>query len=340
MFGALAASINDLIARLAERLKLSAIFPALCFVVVNQLFASHFFEKNGAVKWLNELDFAKQAAVTIGLSIVLGYVLNVLNTPIIHLFAGYPFRSSWWGRLLIRWQTRQKHRLEKRTQSLVEFLANKLDELPREVFDNAEFYKSYNLIALEYSRCQNELDEHFPDRDAHVMPTALGNTVVTLDEYPAKRYGLDSPVMWPRLLPILPREYAIFLERQKAGMDFMLNLSILTGLFALECTAIRLVGGIWIPSWIPVIALGITYLFYRGAIRYAVDWGQVRKAAFDFYRYQLAEHLGLKPFNTQDEERAQWEAISSFLRGDRRDFEDFDYPLPKKVETKDKEVTS
>jgi len=166
-----------------------------------------------------------------------------------------------------------------------------------------------------------------------VAPTALGNTIAAFEEYPKNRYGIEAVSLWPRLVPILSEEnYAIFVEKEKAGFDFLLNLSLLMGIFTTECVIARL-SGIDLPVIIPAAGLLTAYLLYRGAIQNASNWGETVKTAFDSYRYQLARRLSMKPFYNQKEESARWHAISQFIvKGSA--YDKFDYPLPKVSEPK------
>ena len=80
---------------------------------------------------------------------------------------------------------------------------------------------------------------------------------------------------------------------------------------------------------VPWAGVGVAYLFYRLAVPCAGKWYDWINAAFDLYRYQLAEQLALKPFENAGEELALWWALSLFAGGERENFEDFDYTLPK-----------
>jgi hypothetical protein len=329
MLDALSTTITNLISLLIQSLRLPAIFPALCFVILNQIFFLH---------RLNE------TALTLILTVLVGYTINVLNFPVIRLFEGYPFRLTWWGCALTAWQRGRKRYLEERIAILEEhFLARKRElieeyphQLTKERLMNSSFYQ---LVNLELSICEDELEDYFPKSDAQLVPTALGNAMTAFERYPSRRYGLDAIYFWPRLLPILSKEeYAIFVEKEKTGFDFLLNLSLLMGIFAIECVALRLILGWHIHALLPLLALCTAYLFYRGATQSALNWGETIKTAFDLYRYQLAEHLALRPFRHKQDETNRWRAMTNFIHSgnvDQKDvFGEFDYPLPRQQEQK------
>lgn len=329
MLSTLSTTISNLISLFLQSLRFSALFPALCFVIFNQwillpLLRSHISE--------DTLQAAQHPAWTLLFTIWIGYTLTVLNISIIRFYEGYPYRETRWGRHLRDCQRRKKGELSARKEYYATLLSKVYQEIlpsnyPREEFEQSLFFK---WLMYEYSLVQNRLDD-FPEDDASLLPTALGNTIAAFEQYPGHRYGIHAICMWPRLLPVLSdKEYAIFVEREKATLDFMLNFSVLSALFGLECVVVRLlrVGQVW--AFVPILAFVVSSLFYAGARRPANNWGETVKVAFDLYRYELAERLSLRRFWSKAEEKTQWETFSNFILGDDEEFGDFEYPLPQK----------
>lgn len=328
MLSTLSTTISNLISLFLQSLRFSALFPALCFVIFNQWILLPLLEPP-----INEdtLKMARQPTWTLLFTIWIGYTINVLNVPIIRFFEGYPYRETSWGRRLRNDQRKVKRELSARKRYYATLLKAGQVKLPsnfpREEFEQSSFFK---WVMYEYSLAQSKLD-HFPEDDTSLLPTALGNTIAAFENYPSNRYGIRAIHMWPRLLPILSdKEYAIFVEREKATLDFMLNFSVLSALFGLECIVARLfgVGQEW--SLVPLLAFVVSGLFYAGAKGPASNWGETVKVAFDLYRYELAERLALRRVWSKAEEKTRWETFSDFILGDDEEFGDFEYPLPRK----------
>lgn len=319
MLGALTKTVSDMLALLNQSLKLSAMFPALVFVLLNHYVAQKY---NWPTDW-SKMEFSQQAVFVLIAVILLGYTLNILNIPIIRLFEGYPLCMTWLGRGMIKCQTKRKTWLRSRSEYIGELLSDNLNLLV------ARDPELLNRLALEYSLHMDRLSKFFPEEDFRLIPTDLGNTIAAFEDYPKQRYGIDAVYLWPRMLPILTEEeYAVFVEKEKAGLDFLLNLSLLLSVFGLECVGFKVIFGLQISPWWPIGALLTAFWLYRSSIRGAYSWGETVKVAFDLYRYQLARKLGLQPLNWkgEDKERTQWKNISSFLRkgipeenGERKD---------------------
>ena len=70
--------------------------------------------------------------------------------------------------------------------------------------------------------------DSFPVRESSILPTRLGNVIRSFEGYPNARYGIDGIVLWPRIVPKLPKEFADSLDGAKSSFDFMLNCSVLS----------------------------------------------------------------------------------------------------------------
>ena len=119
------------------------------------------------------------------------------------------------------------------------------------------------------------------------------------------------------------------IEPASANLNFFLNLSVLSFVFAVECSLARVLLGWPGVSLIPWAAVGVAYGFHKLAILCAKKWYGWINAAYDLYRHQLADTLALEPFKDVEDEKNSWEGISYFVRrGSWRDFGAFRYPLP------------
>jgi hypothetical protein len=159
----------------------------------------------------------------------------------------------------------------------------------------------------------------------------LGREIYNSYKRIREQYAIYSETLWPHIMTIVnENNYAKLVEYEKAKLDFFLNLSLLSLVFVLECVITHVLG--WrIMALVPWLGIGTSYVFYRLTIPCTKKWQDWIKAAFDLYRYQLAEALALPPFEDKDEEMQYWYSISMALGASEKEdeFIAFDYPLPK-----------
>lgn len=168
--------------------------------------------------------------------------------------------------------------------------------------------------------------------------TRLGNVFAALNEYPGRRYGMNAGAIWARLKSILPEEFDERLKSQNTSFMFMLNLSVCCVFFAalwVVFGAASLAGwaqvnrSVW--AVVMILACAGVYLFYRGAVAEAFVLVESMMTAFDLFRGDLLEKLGLPRPPTLREEKIVWSTLTSFLvLGD----EQFDLPKSSSSEAK------
>jgi hypothetical protein len=255
------------------------------------------------------------------LSLALGYVLSILNVPLTQLYEGYFFRHTLPGRLLTLLQIQRWDWIDKRMKDLDDVIderAGKKDDAEAKEYPwrNVKYwyvYQRYIESQTERSALAAERRNYFPKNEDVIMPTRLGNVFAAFEEYPTRRYGIDAVALWPRLLPALVGSgYAQVVERQKMGFDFFLNLSVLSGIFALEYSALNLYFVAKLNLIVPLLCLFIAWLCYRFSILAAVGFGTTVKVSYDLHRRALRKALGLSEPAQFDQEVSQWEKYSVF----------------------------
>lgn len=328
MLNALSTSISSIISLFLQTLRLAALLPALCFVVVNQFVVPQILGLDPEAT--KELQFLQQPVWTILITMIVGYTLSALNIPIIRFFEGYSYRFTRLGEYLTNMRIMEKRRLKSCAEFYSAFLQASQELLSDEATVNKLRNGLYPAIYAALGEANRYLEDSFPGSDAAVLPTDLGNSIAVFEEYPRQRYSIDAVALWAHMLPVLSeQQYSGFVEREKATLDFMLNMSVLTAFLAAE--AITLVAmGYGLPIWVAFILSSLAYfVFYRGSVIAARNWGEAVKTAFDLYRYELAARLSLRPVWSMSEETTQWKRLSSFLRGFDEGCVGYDYPLPK-----------
>jgi hypothetical protein len=152
-----------------------------------------------------------------------------------------------------------------------------------------------------------------------VGATALGNVLANTQEYPFERYGIDAQVFWSRLRAEIEPEKLEPLDANYAAMSGLLNIALLSALFAME----ELVLGVWslltgAASWQPWLAFLTSVLIcagsYRAAVSVAGALGNAFRLCFDYYRVRVLKKFGLKHPEKIDDERKLWLKLAAFLR--------------------------
>ncbi len=165
-------------------------------------------------------------------------------------------------------------------------------------------------LVEEYRLAILDLRNNYPDQKRFVLATSFGNVMRAFEVYSRLVYGMDSIPVWPRILPLVPKEYREMVANERAEIDFAVNLFYLGLVCAAEYAGYAVYYGTLPMPWIPLACLGVTALAYWLAVVSARAWGDYVKSIFDMYRLDLLEQLGITPPATWDEEREIWENVS------------------------------
>lgn len=177
----------------------------------------------------------------------------------------------------------------------------------KEKMDRLESYDKYALLI--------RFVERFPSSEHELTATRLGNIIRAFETYAYNRYGMDAVILWPRLLAVLPNKQTASISEAVANFNFFLNVSFLSVLLAPWYFLVFDPRGFKRCS-VVVAPLVASYIFYRGACSAASWWGQLVKATFDVYRFDLLKHMrvGVPPDLTLEQERELWPQIQMSMK--------------------------
>ena len=224
------------------------------------------------------------------------YLLANFATALIRLFEGY------WEHPPLSWLRKRRH----------EYYKNRFLFLQAEVKQPEGTHAPH-----ERQRLEREWLLLFPrgrGREKAVMPTRLGNIIKAAETYPRQRYGADAAILWPRLAPFLPAEFAEALSVAQTSMEIMLVLSALSFVFSVvSCSllaALTLDIGLF-----AVCAVGflLAWICYRNSLHGALGYAELIKTAFDLHRGKLLDALGLEKPSDPEEERKIWDDVSQWF---------------------------
>jgi hypothetical protein len=263
------------------------------------------------------------------LPLVLGVVLSSLAGTVLRLFQGtLPITRPVFRSLLKRNQKRSDELygpLKDLRRKYFFLVAQGNDEPNEEPSANSERETLIEQLKQEIQAQHERLEATSSARDLpveseRVGPTSLANILARAEEYPFERYSIDTAVFWPRLAPELEPEKLDSLSASFGMMNGLLNLSLLSYLFA--CESLILSGGMLIglirTAWTPIISAVVGILLglaaYRAALGAARSVGNSLRAAFDCYRDRLLHSFNLKMPDDIERERVVWLKLGAFIR--------------------------
>ncbi len=315
---ALIGSVSELLTLLVQSFNLSAVFPALVFMLLNYLFVFPKLKDTVLYTRFARYDQPVQILLWVVLTVGLAYFLTSVNTLIIRWFEGYPlihqFPFDKWRRDCLRQQRRYRQRVENLTNRIAK---SRADEKHIPYTQRESLWQHRETLVEQRNQLLGELLLFYPVSDWRVLPTRLGNVLAAAEDHPQRLFGIDAVTLWPYLGPVLTQTgYAKFVEREKAVFDLLLNSTVLTGAFGLVLlTADYLTVG---RSVILLYEFGLvaaaTAALHYFTIQGAIGWGTTIRAAYALHRKELREHLGLSEPQSYDEERALWKRASQFYR--------------------------
>jgi hypothetical protein len=260
----------------------------------------HAFEQGPAVEAVLARDALIGAVLAIVLVWLLALLLLALNYPLLRFYQGY-------GRYHpLRWRAaHQRRRFGREVAPALELqaeidAARARGESPTVPPGHAE--RLYAAVCT------------FPDGPAFVLPTRFGNLVRAFEVYSRVVYELDAVPAWPRLHAVMPEHARSMLADAKAQLDFCINLSLCGWLAFLLYLALAVEGREAPPAlWVPLAAAAVGCGSYWMATNAAMNYGAEVKAAFDLYRGELAEQLGLELPPSAEAEREMWRTLSRMM---------------------------
>jgi hypothetical protein len=241
----------------------------------------------GLLKRLAGLDAFSQIVLAVAVVVVisvLAYVLQALTWSVIRFFEGYAFPR----------RLRERMAAEQRARK------------PAPPADDE--------TVLDFNLEQSALYLYYPvDPDA-VAPTRLGNALAAAEEYPRKVYSADTALWWPRLSIVLPEEFAEQVDASLIPMIALLNLSLAMGIVALGGGGYLFAASRGFGFVIPLLGgMLLAWMCYQAALSQAVGYGNFIRVAFDYYRHDVIDQLGLPRPASLKAEHGFWQGMNQLL---------------------------
>jgi hypothetical protein len=260
----------------------SAVFPNLIFwgitAAVIMIQRIGFFDIEMGWTLYDGLSLVSQILILIVILIWIlfwSYITITIQPTLVLLYEGYwsdiqPIKTlkeimcSSWER---RWKQKndrdidlEKIRIE---NEIKKEGANRSDEL-------LEIFKKIDEINEERLKIQQELFYRYPEKqDSNnptrfypvLMPTEFGNILKAAELYSLNRYHLDTVLIWPKLVPLLPENFIDYFQHSETSLVLMITLSAFSLLFGIPISVmIGCTSPTWLIWWIPLIVFVTSFV--------------------------------------------------------------------------------
>ncbi|MDI3409065.1 hypothetical protein [Streptomyces cavernicola] len=224
-------------------------------------------------------------------SILLGLVLNALQTLLYRFLEGYVLWPAWAYDHGCRVQRARRQRIKDRLET-------------------PDARLSPIRLGVLHERA-----ERYPHRDEQVGPTSLANAIRRFEEYGHDRYRLDTQVLWNELMAAVPPQTSRAAETSRTSVDFFVALlyghagvavAALAALPVAEDRALVLSAAALLCALVP--------LWYRSAVVATDEWAAAVRALVNLGRKPLADALGLELPQELAAERTMWRLVTRMSR--------------------------
>ena len=253
-------------------------------------------------------SFQHQIFIILGMSAFIGFAFMSSASTLIKLFEGYLF-----SKIFI----------------FISFPLKKIQEFKRKRYikrlisieQNIKKTRSRNLkqaLRLEAEEIKAVMLMNFSLDIDDILPTTFGNIFKAFENYPYARYNIDSVLLWPRLINVIPAKYTDRIEEANNSVTFLVVSCFLFLLLAIECFLIFHFNwcnksNVFFIKILAFSSLIFSFMFYRISLRAALNFGEVVKSCFDLFRHDLIQSFGIKRQLNLDEEREFWQKLRRFI---------------------------
>lgn len=171
-----------------------------------------------------------------------------------------------------------------------------------------------------------ELYYDYPEDERDFLSTRLGNVLRAAERHAYYRFGLDTIIMWPRLVHVAPQQFLLDVDEARASLEFLLVLSLWFYTFGLLDLLILITTAA--PTWLALCCfltgtLG-GYRAYISSLGAAREYGEQLRAGSELYRHDVLQKYKIEVPPSVAEEKRTWVHLREFL-GNARDDRSWTY---------------
>lgn len=227
---------------------------------------------------------------------VLSVALHPLQTPLIQLLEGYWLRLPMGEEIYVLGVERHRKAWAEDRAVMREYSRDH-QSVPYRAVSAARFASDWR-----------------PRNPQHLLPTTLGNTLRAGEERAASRYGMQTHIVVPRLMPLLDEQHRERLADGRNQLDAAARLCVVS----LICVPVSLLLLLPTVSWlyIPLVFFFLAWGAYQSAVSAARTYCNNLAAAVDLHHLQLWRALALAVPTDLGDEQLRAKMLSRFLSGE------------------------
>ncbi|MFI9749492.1 hypothetical protein [Streptomyces collinus] len=220
-------------------------------------------------------------------AVLLGLVLNALQTPLYRFLEGY---ALWPGAVYERGCRLQRARRQKTADRLAD----------------------PGLTSPIRRALLREKLSRYPVSDNQITPTRLGNAIRRFEEYGYDRYRLDTQVLWNELTSAVPDPTSKQVVTARTNVDFFVALLYGHAVVAITAFASLSTSRADRPALIftGICVIILTPVWYHAAVAATDEWAAAVRALVNLGRKPLADGLGLTLPKSLEDERRMWQLVT------------------------------
>lgn len=299
MVGTVAAPYEAAVSKMERSFLTTALVPTVIFITAyGCVLIASLWSFTDAARWWGDRSVPEQLIVGAAVSAVAWFLAGLFTSnwrKIVRFYEGYPL-----ARLLPRADLGDES-VTRRLRALRSFpgCARHVRQYTRLLQGEKR-----NAETVLYMRYVTDESRH------EILPTTIGNIMLSAERYGLNRYGLDPTVLWPRLYWCLPEAIQTAHERFKEDHQVPLALSFVAGLFAVASgITVFVAQGPW--QLFLVVCVAGTVLAVGGyllAIERTEEYAEQIRTAIDLYHQDLQAQWA-KP--RRDDDEANWFAAAA-----------------------------
>jgi hypothetical protein len=318
-------SLQQVASIFPRRFLFNALLPTFVFVTLTAaVLVDCFWSFTAESHWWESLDPLSKIGVTIGYVGMTWFLSAAVASQwrnIVRLYEGYPLQAAFtttkWSAPGIRWHQKHLNELlgavEKAGSDMSGKQLAKLNEKAARVYYRYPIAETDDQETGNQETGNQETGNQETGNQETLLPTTLGNILLSGESYSSERYDIDCIIFWPRLWHLLPEQFQRDYDECQTNFEFPLVASFLAAISALISGAVLILArrspwlflAVFLGGFI--FAYGAYYFSFSGAVELA----EKQKTAFDLYRDRLLEAWPQVP-DIKDEKEA-FKSIRSFV---------------------------
>lgn len=253
-------------------------------------------------------------------SLLLGLVLHPLQYALVQACEGY-WGTSQLAQHLMSQRIRSHRRRRAKLVTMADESLTRLQELQQSPLDPGDppVEDDHVKLLVRYEEAERVV-LGYPDGVNNVRPTRLGNVLRRYEARAGSQYGLSLVTVAPHLVLTASEQRVAYLNDQRTALDLAIRMVVLNLLGAAATVALLWRSGGWLA--VGLIPYALAYIFYRGSIVVAAEYGTALTTVLELSRFDLYRSFNVPRPHGLAAEVEQNERLMELLDRDRQSADD------------------